>query len=140
MFKLYQIVQVDRGEYQHLGEVLSFPTPTQTVMVRMVPGHPGTLQEMPLGLLRATQAKCKFVHYAKVSGPGAFPIDMLRRDHAAPVNFDPETGELKLTDGGESRLIATCTGTRVSPWNLERWKSFGWTCEPIQVLPYEVEV
>src|SRR5512146_3316954 len=82
--------------YTYIGELVSRPVPgtPQTIMVRRVPGHPGTMEEMPVDrLFPLTSKGFHWVHYAAVAPiPGwlsrsQFPVDMLRYDSAAPVNF-----------------------------------------------------
>jgi hypothetical protein len=127
MFKLHEIVLVKHPGYQHFGEILSRPTPEDTYMVRMVPGDPGTLREVPSEQLavRPEQHSVKYVHYAAVNGHGAFPVDMLRYDHCAPLNFDPETGEF-TSFGFDERIVARASGSRHPGWTTARWASFSW--------------
>jgi hypothetical protein len=136
--KLYDIVIVDRGDFRHYGEILSRRTPTDTFMVRMVPGHSGTLLEVPATTLQATDVRLRWVHYAQVSGPGAFPVDMLRRDHAAPLNFNLDTLEIVPNFGFDNKLIiATASAHRKPIWNYMRWQSFGWRCCHEVTTPFE---
>jgi hypothetical protein len=119
--------------YAFIGEVMSFPTPERTAMVRRVPGHPGTLVELPLANLvtdRSIRAY-KWVHYAKAEGRGSFPVDMLRYDRAAPVNFTIKDGKPVLNEGETELIIATMTRFRSEPWTKARWASFMWTVSPI---------
>jgi hypothetical protein len=130
--KPYQFVIVQREAYSHIGEVMSFETPDQTAMVRRAPGHPGTLEEVPIALLRPVAVKPRYVHYAEVSGWGSFPLDMLRYDVAAPVNFmvKETEGLLKAVtypDFEEDRLIIAHASHEAHPsWTVERWMSFIW--------------
>ncbi len=132
-YKPYQLVLVDMGDYQYVGETLSFITPQQTFMVRRVPGAPMTLIELPdTKLVTVLDPRIKrYVHYADVTCmdnmPTSFPIDMLRREVAAPVNFDPETG--KIEDEyvpSNQAMVAKLTTSQDPQWNLDRWASFGW--------------
>lgn len=151
-FKLYQLVWVivrnqhtESGKYMHAGEVLSLPTPDSTVMVRRVPGHPGTLEEVKLADLMAMTGgpKHKYIHYAIVQGHGQFPTDMLRYDQCAPVNFKlvPDRwGTLTATEflpgfEGERDLMVAKTSSRrgAQPWCVERWQSFLWSCKEVRV-------
>lgn len=133
-FPLYSIVLVDRGDFRHYGQILSRPTPTDTYMVRMVPGHPGTLKEMPLARLQPPQAgiKIRWVHYAMIDGRGSFPVDMLRYDYAAPVNFelieDDDRLQVKIdpTFGSKDMIIARASHERLPRWTDARWNSFLW--------------
>ena len=60
-FGLYEIVLVRHPEYSHFGEVLSRRTPSNTYMVRMVPGNPGTLREIPDTRLAITTGRIRWV-------------------------------------------------------------------------------
>lgn len=125
--KLYAIVLVRHPGYHHFGEILSRVTPKGTYMVRMVPGHPGTLREMPGDKLMGTAARIKYVHYAQViQGVGVFPIDMLRYDHCAPLNFDPETLKIDPLFGFEHPVVARASDRKDPDWTHERWGSFTW--------------
>lgn len=139
---LYDIVIVDRGDFRHFGQVLSRRTPTGTFMVRTVPGHPGTLLELPEVQLTPTDARVKWIHYAEVQGPLKnprsfnFPVDMLRYDYAAPVNFNLETGEIVPNFGfGEKLIVAKGTTTRHPNWTVDRWRSFVWSCKHVTTTP-----
>lgn len=135
-FNLYDIVFVQRQDYAHFGEVISRRTPKDTYLVRMVPGHSGTLLELPATSLQLSTARVRWVHYAQVSGLGTFPIDMLRREHAAALNFDPETLEIVPNFGFGSLIIATASAHRKSAWNHLRWSSFNWQCRHMRTLPF----
>lgn len=126
--KLYEPVIVQHAEYSHFGQVLSRVTPTDTVMVRMVPGYAATLKEMPLSALREADLgqRPMYVHYAAVKGRSSFPIDMLRYDMCAPLNFDPETRELDTTFGFSDFIVARL-GPLFWEWTDARWSSFAWT-------------
>jgi hypothetical protein len=138
--KPYLLVMVEGDEgHRYIGQTMTFPLPEGTIMVRRVPGHAGTLIELPVSALKVlpNQERRRFVQYAKVSGHGSFPWDMLRRENAVPVNFDPETLEIdpafKITVllGDDARLIAKVTDGHTALWNYERWRSFGWEVEHI---------
>src|SRR5512135_980423 len=93
--KPYMLVYVKRDHGHYVGEALSFPTPEHTIMVRRIPGHPGTLEEVPLekiDTITKVPAGRRWIHYATCHGRGAFPWDMLRYDVAAPLNVK-ETDE-----------------------------------------------
>ena len=124
--KLYDIVLVQRDGYAHYGQILSRVTPTNTAMVRMVPGHPGTLREMSIDVLHETTISPGFVHYAVVQGIGSFPVDMLRREGAVPLNFDPDTKEFDRSFGTEEFMICKVSELREPNWNEDRWDTFGW--------------
>lgn len=140
-FKLYSTVIVDRGDYHHYGEILSHPIPPgvgqgggDTYMVRMVPGHTGTLLELPADKLQHAQpgTKLRWVHYAEVDGNGSFPIDMLRYDFAAPLNFDPETLEIEPSFGFAGLVIAQASARREPRWTRARWSSFLWGLQELK--------
>src|SRR5690606_17606320 len=112
--------------------------PEQTIMVRRVPGFPGTLEELPISALEHHVRGYRYVHYAVVSGFGSFPEDMLRYDRAAPVNFKL-VGRHELSGGVEAVRFSVAMGERLwiakassiySPdWTYERWASFLWCCK-----------
>lgn len=155
MFKPEQLVQVDYRHptygvlYTAVGEVMSFQTPDDTLMVRRVPGEPTTLEEMKLVYtsyscnIRTLEYKVSWVHFAKIKGNGRYsvmPYDMLRYDHAAPFNFHLEQDEalgdglvLRRDDPPEQGLIIAkvCAHERQDRWTPERWLSFGWSIEPL---------
>lgn len=138
-FKPYSFVRVQQDGYSYIGEVLSFETPEHTLMVRRVPGHPGTLEEMPVSKLSHTDRRPKYVHYASVAGRGSFPVDMLRYEFAAPVNFlliENEAGIQTMIDhsfGIDELLVATATDTHHQrAWTPERWSSFLWGLREIK--------
>src|SRR5690349_24895993 len=80
--------RTESGKYMYVGELMSFPTPAKTIMVRRAPGHPGTLEEVRVADVAAVVGpRQRFVNYAHVKGFGAFPTDMLRYDNGAPGNF-----------------------------------------------------
>lgn len=136
MIRLYDTVLVQHEDYQHFGEVFSRPTPTSTIMVRMVPGHPGTLKEMHICKVKESRERLRWVHYAEVYGPGYFPIDMLRRDNAAPVNFDPQTMHIDESFGFAFLCVAYASPLRKPHWNKLRWHSFGWSLKEAATVPY----
>ena len=41
--KPYVLVRIQANDYAYIGQLIGFPLPDQTIMVRRVPGHPGTL-------------------------------------------------------------------------------------------------
>lgn len=127
--------------YAFIGEVMSFETPDHTAMIRRVPGHPCTLVELPVnGLSTVEKSRAKFVHYAAVSSredreDRMFPVDMLRYDCAAPVNFEIKADEFHGTVAtvadpsfgfGTERVIA-CVSQHRDPERAfckARWSSF----------------
>lgn len=145
-FRPNQIVHVKRADYSHYGEVMSFITPAGTLMVRRVPGHPGTLEELPAEqILPLDGPKPTKVHYARVGGilGSSFPVDMLRYEFASPVNFELyEDGHRTLArllegfDGIEGLWVATCTARgAASAWTPARWDSFLWSIMDRRTFP-----
>ncbi len=142
--KPHQLMWMEEPGYRFIGEVMSFPflraDGKASVMVRRIPGCPGTLEERAVGGLNpVTPRGRRFVHYAKIAGRSEFPLDMLRYDCCAPMNFvinqNPESGFLYAAidlDAGLSDLIVgRILETRYGAWTPSRWASFGWSCEPI---------
>lgn len=135
--KLYEIVLVRRDGYRHYGEVLSRLTPNGTYMVRMVPGHPGTLVETSAAALETClPSAVKWVHYATVAGSGSFPVDMLRYDMAAPLNFNPDTLEIYPIFGLDVRVVCQASNRRMPTWTPARWGSFLWSVREQKTLAY----
>lgn len=105
-------------------------------MVRMVPGHPGTLKEIPIKDLGSIDRVVE-VHYASIrcvfGRQTFFPVDALRYDFAAPVNFEIDEDYRYTEDpsfGLNGLWIATATIRGLKPWTVLRWRSFGWDLEP----------
>lgn len=134
--KLYDIVIVQRDGFRHFGEILSRITPKNTFMVRMVPGHSGTLIETPADKLCATDQRIRWIHYAQVDGRGSFPIDMLRYDFAAPLNFDPVTKEIDPSFGFTDLIVCQASGRGHPTWAQGRWNSFLWGLKELPSLPF----
>lgn len=138
--KPYMLVWLQAQGYRHIVEVMSFTTPDCTVVVRRVPGNSSTLQEVDADLIASpllspVPKSYKYVHYAVVAGPrrsrGSFPVDMLRYDSAAPVNFaiDDEnnaTVDASFGYGSEVLIVADVSDKPTPQWNRARWSSFGW--------------
>lgn len=145
--KIYDLVVVSHEDYSHLGQIISKPLALvdrpATVMVRMVPDDPTTMEEVEISRLRAPNGKSKWVHYAKVFGPErrVFPVDMLRYDFAAPVNFSIDiNGYAHLDeeqDYGTDLIIANCTEHKATFWTDARWASFGWGISYLKTLKIE---
>lgn len=141
LYRPGQLVSVSAPDYGYTGEAMSFVTPAHTVMVRRVIDHPGTLEEIGIDrltpLTKEEERRCRWVHYAAVRGSSSFPVDMLRYDRAAPVNFKLVDNGLSLTAevdpsfGWEELVIATCAPTSVDPWTHARWSSFLWGVRPL---------
>lgn len=141
-------------QYHHVCEVLSFPfvdeDNVERIMVRRVPGIEVTLEKVPTTWLTPAQAKYKYIHFAKVWGTGYFPVDMLRYDACAPMNFDVVTRDespyiATLLIGGmaeklfgpeftDAFIVAHATVTKPVFWTGARWESFGWHIEPIKTI------
>lgn len=92
----------------YIAEAVSRPTPNNMLIVRAAPGDPQTVRAVPLSAVQSVilEPRTHYVHYAVVSGPGNFPLDMLRYDCAVPVNF-----KLDVSDTG--------TATIGDTWRLE---------------------
>jgi hypothetical protein len=114
-------------------QVVSHPTPHRMIIVRMIPGDPTTLREVkcneleipPIEEADLIERPWKMrVQYAKVSGTGHFPTDMLRKERAFPVDFN-----LDLQDTKDELMIFRLTKNPREPWNNSRWQSFGWRIE-----------
>lgn len=139
LLKPYSIVNVDKDGYKHFGEVMSFPicdTDPPAIMVRRVPGHPGTLEELPIDVLSTPMlGRVKYVHYAAVDGSGSFPVDMLRYDSAAPLNFTlgTERGKPVVIEsfGFEQLVVAYASSHKAPNWTVARWSSFNWGLRPL---------
>lgn len=140
-FAPYQLVEVtvedkhaEQGKRMFVGEVMSFPTPEDTIMVRRIPGHPGTLMELPITQLSIPSRKYRYVHYATVAGNGSFPVDMLRYDSCVPVNFMLEDNYIgpkarldpAMSTPGDDFLVADVSEHRLPRFTTERWRSFMW--------------
>lgn len=150
--KPYTLVRVsDPAGYDYTGEAMSFETPENTAMVRRVPGHPGTLTEIPVSWLTESHLNAKsrlWVHYATVSGRSSFPIDMLRYDHCAPLNFifnesaqcpGYTTASAPDESFGWPDLVVACLSDKADAyyaWTPARWSSFLWGIKELKTIPY----
>jgi hypothetical protein len=122
---------------------MSFPFPTddvgERIMVRRVPGHPGTLEDMPVSWIEgiAKKSEAKRVSYAVIKGVGSFPTDMLRYDNAVPVNFELDVTDrgvtARLLPGMGDELIVARTGGTFLAWTQARWSSFLWGIREVAV-------
>jgi len=165
IYKPYQQAWVKKegphiGRYTYIGEVISYPIPDtsrdprfaeDTIMVRRVPGHPGTLEELPIGILEPVSKRdvCKWVMYATVAGRGQFPVDMLRYDNCAPVNFklvadrwgDFTKPEIDPKFGLEGLWVAkACRSQHSGTWTGERWHSFLWGLKHEKIIQLHEEL
>lgn len=108
---------------ERVVEVISRETPDKTIMVRMVPGEPTTMVEMPVSMLRLRpRGKVRYLHVASVRSSLPFPEDMLRYDNAAL--FDHTVQEEPLRSDGEV-IVYTVSDSKAPPWTNARWMSFG---------------
>lgn len=81
----------------------------------------------------------KFVHLAKVTVFGEFPMDMLRYDRCMP-NQERDAGMMTEYLRGPKTVIVRCYSTVQSPpWTGARWRSFGAEIEPIDSMQAGVE-
>jgi hypothetical protein len=138
------LVKVQLKERFYIGEAMSFETPDRTAIVRRVPGHPGTLEEMPVGILSKPLYKPRWVHYATaemLEPHTCFPVDMLRYDVAVPVNFrlgdncfdDSHNVLVDERMGLTGLVVATTTTSKAQKaWTPERWHTFGWHVQPLR--------
>jgi|SRR5215831_10021859 len=140
--KPYDLVVVKADGYSYLGQVISHPINDETIMVRRVPDDPATVESMKLTNLAKPTIKYKWVHYATVAGMGTFPVDMLRYDFAAPVNFklvedrwgDLTKPELTTEEYGKDLIIASASELKSARWTPDRWRSFIWSIRPMKTL------
>lgn len=137
----YDIVKVQTSYgATFYGEAMSFPVPGErgadpTIMVRRVPGDPRTLEEFKLHRVTHYPKRPRYVHYAIVKGTGSFPLDMLRYEFAAPVNFDLilEYPYYRFSGRDETDLIIAYASPLIRPrWTNDRWRSFGWELTPLK--------
>lgn len=75
-------------------------------------------------------------HFAKITGAGQFPIDMLRYEECWPSREAPDSRVVAESFDGVERwevkvekFYDVKTGTRA--WTPARWQSFGCVCEPL---------
>lgn len=139
--KLYSFVTVKQDGFAHVGEVLSLPTPDNTLMVRMVPGDETTLREVPIAQLAPVINRPRYVHYATVRGGRRFPVDMLRYENAAPANFTIESNgvfDVAVPTVPDDRLIVAYASDEAQPqWTSARWRSFGWAIKHVHSMKIE---
>lgn len=134
MLKPNDFVFLKMPEYGCIGEIMSYPIQEQTIMVRRVPGHPGTMEEVSLNQVTLYRGpEIKYVHYAKIWGRCSFPVDMLRHDVAAPVNFTiNERGKAEIDPGFDDLMIGKVSEHKHPYWTEVRWFSFLWAIEHIK--------
>lgn len=72
--------------------------------------------------------------YAKISGRGEFPLDMLRRDSCSPAT-EEDSRLIARTFGGRSdswEIHVKCRPLdKNSPWTVGRWESFRCKIQPL---------
>jgi hypothetical protein len=145
--KLYSLITVAEEGYSYIGQVLSLPVPATpefphgSLMVRRVPGDPTTLEEVSMEKLTLLDNRTfarGFVQYAEIRGSFSFPVDMLRYDRCAPVNFRlvsrHGTGSVKaesLYSSDAPLLIGRVVERKGEAWTDARWSSFCWGIKPL---------
>ncbi len=145
--KPYQLVsvQLPTSKRRRVVQTISCPIPNDdnrpdTIKVRMVPGDPTTMTELPVADLKTCERKGRWVHVAKVkAGVGGIPEDMLRYDGASYYNQqlpetdaegqeprgDPFSDEVLGNRPGEGwTLVYAVTSSKTPPWTVDRWNSF----------------
>lgn len=143
--KPYQICQwVGDKQTPHprLVQTISRPIPGDTIKVRMVPGDPTTMRELPIAELEVSSSfsgkKSLKVHIANVRGVGCFPVDMLRYDWAALVDPDIQVhnseGDIILRGKEPIQVYRLSCRGHDSGWTVDRWWSFLWSVKPIHSL------
>ena len=143
--KPYQLVTVDAGDYRYVGQVISYPIDQEFIMVRRVPEDPATMEKMKISSLTPVDTKYhkyRYIHYAAIEGVGTFPVDMLRYDMAAPVNFkfvedrwgDLTKVELTTQDYGDKPVIACVSEHSKPDWTDMRWASFLYHVKRLQTV------
>lgn len=144
------LMEVTTSTRKRYVEVVSYPFPAgantgqpsqgqiiDSIMIRMVPGDPTTLREVPIALLHRPLDKNRYVHVARVHpGIGPFPEDMLRYDCAAL--YGPDQPEEPTDDFGrhtwrpaEPVLIYRAATGKRPQWTPARWASFCWRIEHV---------
>lgn len=136
-----------------MGEIVSRPTPDNTIMVRLVPDTPSTMEEVPISALsKIHKTEYKYVHYAKLvmckppnilgfdSNKSWGLTDLLRHDYAAPVSFDfyeihDELGISTKKDCGSNLVIGTVSMIQFPDWSTEKWLERGWEIRHLSTLP-----
>jgi len=82
---------------------------------------------------KTTEKKPMTIHtsHRTATGTGAFPLDMLRYDHAWPASSDDAAAIAATFRPGFKAHPVTIRITNNGPnhhgeWNPQRWASFGW--------------
>jgi hypothetical protein len=152
-----QVRVTEQGPRQRLVQVVSYPYPTERpgieqpvqeaqaeppkwIKVRMSPGDPTSLHELPLDELEVmpefVKPKTIYLHYARVwnigPNPWVFPSDMIRRDGCQLEDWNLSVDNDMPADrfNSEQKLVVLQVSTAAYPrWTPERWRSFGWAIE-----------
>lgn len=75
----------------------------------------------------------RYLQLARVTGRGAFPLDMLRYDACHPRTGD-DVSALHATfqeRGTRSVVVCRFSQTASEAWTSDRWFSFGWALQEI---------
>lgn len=142
-----ELAYLQKGQDRHICEIMSFATPTNTVIVRRVPGHAGTLEEVHIDALSEVERpkRFKWMHYAIVQGRSQFPVDMLRYDGCVPVNFSLQEhkygtkAQIDEVFGMKELLVAAISERKAEPWTYDRWSSFMWVARHIKTESFPGE-
>lgn len=119
-------------------EIISYPFGNK-VNVRLVPMEPTTLKEVSVSQIQAHPilSKCerpRFVHLARVTGTGFFPINLLKFEGA--WFFDDEKAgllnpmEARFRHPTEIIIFKLCCD-RKPMWHTDRWSSMDWKLEEL---------
>lgn len=78
------------------------------------------------------------IYRFRVYGRGPFPVDMLRHDCCYPADTTSAFQIMEDASGGietyrKVREVVLITNMRLGP-TVERWRSFGWSCNDIEEL------
>jgi hypothetical protein len=138
-YQLATILNTDISKRRRVVQIISRPTPENTIMVRMVPGEPTTMIQLPIeGIEHVNEKKPlsfpePYLHVAEVDcNRMVFAEDMLRYDNA--FLFDHTLNE-ESEDRPDKpvhvyRLFRART---ISPWTIKRWNSFGMSIKPLYI-------
>lgn len=127
--KPYDLVIVKQDKVVFVGEIISKPIGDGNIMVRLVPGDPNTMIQLPMNVLSTKLVpRIRYIHYARVRPVRnlPFPDDMLRYDNCVIV---------EETSDGFIVARATVLKTNCS-FTVARWVSFGWDLEHLKTIKY----
>lgn len=138
-YQLATILNTDISKRRRVVQIISKPTPDNTIMVRMVPGEPTTMIQLPIeGIEHVNEKKpltlaFPYLHVAEVDCSGmVFPEDMLRYDNAAL--FDHTMIEQSGQRQTEKVHVYCFARNRTTlPWTVKRWESFGAFIKPLYI-------